>query len=145
MKLDETSLTKIMHFVQRNVHHSPIIYKYGRTIHVRNMTITKQNNHWAVMEKDDLITTFSYRSWAIAYAVALAVNNHETAVFLTEAEKRLARLLLDKELYMHHLDSAEKREDYVKSDILEHRLSRTDREIYEIMLGTQQAVLYQQI
>lgn len=144
MKLDETSLGKIMHFVQCNAPHSPIIYKYGQQIHVRNLVVEKQSNHWAISDSDDLIATFSYRSWAIAYAVALVMDNHQTAIYLSEAEKQLSRLLLDKELYLHHLNNAEKKADHVKSEILEHRMGRTDREIYDLMSSAQQAVLYQQ-
>lgn len=142
MKLDETSLGKVMDFIYQQVPSEPIISVNKGRFRIKDVTVTKEGNHYSVRKNNELLETFSYRSWAIAYATSLATNNGLES-YLANSEHKLSRLLIDKHIYDHHMLAAERRNDTLRARIIEDRLSRTDTEILDILDSTQQVVLYQ--
>lgn len=142
MRLDETSLGKIMNFIYQQAPSEPVIRVDGANIHIKDITVSKQANHYAVHRNGDLLETFSYRSWAVAYATSLATNNG-LEEYLSQSEHKLSRLLVDKHIYDHHKLAAERRNDDIRAKIIDDRMSRTDTEIMDILDSTQQVVLYQ--
>lgn len=143
MRLDEDSLGKIMGFVSKHARGESIISRDGGTIRVNDMLITKKGNQWQVIKNGTVLMHFSFRSWALAYAVAQSSGNEGIDSYLANNEQRLCRLLADKQIYDHHYSNSIERGDTVKASIIEHRLSRTDREINQLLDSTQQVVVYQ--
>ena len=142
MRLDETSLGKIMDFIHQQVQSEPVISVCKGRVQIKDITVSKQKNHYAVHRRGQLLETFSYRSWAIAYATSLATNNGLES-YLARSEHKLSQLLIDKHIYDHHMLAAERRRDTVRAKIISDRMSRTDIEIIDILDTTQQVVLYQ--
>ena len=142
MRLDETSLGKIMDFIYQQIPNEPVINATRHKFQIKDITVIKKGSYYAVYRYGRILETFSYRSWAIAYATSLAMDNGLEA-YLANSEHKLSRLLIDKHIYDHHMSVAERKNDSLRAKIISDRLSRTDTEIIDILDSTQQVVLYQ--
>lgn len=146
MKLDQGSIGKISNFISQHVPLSPVIVQEssGR-IRVNDVIAENDGGVWKVSRRGSTPEEFSYKSWAIAYAVALINNNRSVNSYLQNSEKKLAKLITDRNLYRYHREQALRRNDEFKACIIEDRLSRTEGEIFELLDESQQVLLYQQI
>lgn len=146
MKFDLTSLGKISEFIEKNASAAPIIAADDINLYrVRDYIIKFNNNAWEVYQYGELVETFSFRNWAIGYAVARISKNTRVSIYLSETETKLVRLMNDKTLYDYHRKQAISRNDDTKRSIIESRLSRTDRDIAELMDDTRQILTYQRV
>lgn len=143
MRLDEDSLGKIMGFVSKHAKGESIISRDGDVIRVNDMLISKRGHQWQVSKRGHALMQFSFRSWALAYAVAQSSGNEGIDSYLANSEQKLCRLLADKQIYDHHYWNSVERGDAIKASIIEHRLSRTDSEINQLLDSAQQVVIYQ--
>ena len=146
MRLDQESIGKISAFIAENVASNPVIIRDGaHSIRVNDWVITEEDASWKVSRRGKNVRLFSYKAWALAFAVAQANNDSSISSYLASNEDKLNRLKVDREIYNHHLRQATIRGDEVKINIIEGRLSRTEQEMFELMDEAQQVLLYQRI
>ena len=146
MRLDQGSIGKISAFIAEHVTKSPIITQDGPDkVRVNDLVINKLDGAWLVRKRTHPLGTFTYKSWALAYAVSYVTDNTPVTRYLETKESSLSRLKIDKDLYNHHLKQALKRGDDMKIGVIEGRLSRTESEIFEVLDEAQQVLLYQRI
>jgi len=145
MKLDPESISKIEEFINNHVAKELIISPEGRSIRVNDLMISPNDGKWEILREDEILAIFSLRSWALAYAVAKSSDDKKTSSFLLTSESKLDKLSADKQLYEHHLRTAQDRGDNFKENIINHRLSRTEYEIHGVFDDAHQVVSYQRI
>lgn len=146
MRLDQESIGKLSAFIAEHVTKSPIITQDGiNRLRVNDVIVEKSVGSWLVTKKSNKIGAFTYKSWALAFAVSYVTSNTSVLRYLESKESQLSRLKIDRDLYNYHLKQALKREDEIKIDVIEGRLSRTESEIFEILDEAQQVLLYQRI
>ena len=145
MRLDQGLIGKITSFIDRNATIAPVIVQESPDRFRVNDVIVERDDSWHISRKGRDLASFSYKSWAIAYAVALVNGSQSTVNYLQNNEQKLSKLMVDRDLYRHHRDQALKRNDDFKACIIEDRLSRTEGEIFELLDEAQQVLLYQQI
>lgn len=146
MRLDRGSIGKISDFIAQHALFAPVIVQESSDrIRVNDVLAENDNGIWRVSRRGKLLEEFSYRSWAIAYAVALVNNNKSVNSYLQNGEKKLSKLIADRNLYRYHRDQALRKNDDFKACIIEDRLSRTEGEIFDLLSEAQQVLVYQQI
>lgn len=146
MRLDQGSIGKISDFIVQHALFSPVIVQESSDrIRVNDVIAEHEDGTWRVSRKGKFLEEFSYRSWAIAYAVALVNNNKSVNSYLQNSEKKLSKLIADRNLYRYHREQALRKSDDFKACIIEDRLSRTEGEISELLSEAQQVLVYQQI
>lgn len=142
MHLDQVSVSKVESFIDRNVASMPIIDDSDSSVHVKDIIVSKENDEWVVTRVTQL-ARFDYKSWAVAYAVALMNDNFSTCQYLVDANQRLNKLQADRVLYRYHQKVAEEKHNDLKLNILECRLNRVDYDISELVLDAHQVMRYQ--
>ena len=146
MRLDQESIGKISAFIAEHVTKSPVIIQESHNrVRVNDVIVEDKDGSWTVQKRSNKLGSFTYKSWALAYAVGYVTGNAPVVRYLDDREQTLSRLKIDKDLYKHHLKQALKRGDDIKIDVIEGRLSRTEGEIFELLDEAQQVLLYQRI
>lgn len=146
MRLDQGSIGKIADFIAHHAVMAPVIVQESPyRIRVNDAIIEHEDGAWQVSRRGRIVDEFSYRSWAVAYAVALVNNNRSVTSYLQNNEKKLSKLVADRNLYRYHRDQALRKNDDFKACIIEDRLSRTEGEIFDLLSEAQQVLVYQQI
>ena len=146
MRLDQESIGKISAFIAEHVTKSPVIIQESHNrVRVNDVIVEDKDGSWTVQKRSNKLGSFTYKSWALAYAVGYVTGNAPVVRYLDDREQTLSRLKIDKDLYNHHLKQALKRGDDINIDVIEGRLSRTEGEIFELLDEAQQVLLYQRI
>lgn len=141
MNLDQISISKIETFIEKSVANEPIIEITPNWFRIRNIFIKQRFHKWEVCHNKK-VTIFSYKTWAVAYAMSICNNNYRLSEFLCKVEKRLIKLKVDQLLYKFHQS---KTNDKNKYEILQQRLDQTQYALEELHLDTRQMLLYQSI
>jgi hypothetical protein len=145
MNLDQTSVNKIVDFIERHVTQELVIAEESRSIHVNDLVVERILTKWSVKRAKDELAQFHSKTWAIAYAVAVATNNKHVYEFLDRSERRLHKLRVDRSLYDFHHRMAIRNHDETMRSLLEGRLNKTTNDLTEVVSDAHQVLLYQSI
>lgn len=140
MKYDPKLISKLETLLDSQIPVEPILYETGKTFRVNSYTVEQIEDEWAVMHASKMIARFYYRSWAVAWAVAINKGDMSTCSYLMSNNQRLNKLRCDKVLYKHYLKH---QKDELKLNILEDRLAKTEQDINELVWDTHQVMRYQ--
>lgn len=91
--------------------------------------ITNRDQYTVWRGKSHLVDIYK-KNWAISYAMALYRGEHAIAKSILEFNRTYEKLDEDRNLFLHHVDRAEKREDSIKKTMFANRLSRVESEIF---------------
>lgn len=93
-----------------------------------------------VTHQGKVIVRFGYRSWAVAWAVAMVNNDLSTCAFLVKNNQQIEKLNSDRALYRYYLKNTT---DEAKHRILEDRVAKAEKDLDELIWDTHQVMRYQ--
>lgn len=118
----------------------PVIDNHNRFIRIKSYIVEQDTNDWMVTHQGNVIVRFGYRSWAVAWAVAMVNNDLSTCAFLVKNNEQIEKLNSDRALYRYYLKNTT---DETKHRILEDRVAKAEKDLDELIWDTHQVMRYQ--
>ena len=112
---------------------APIISQGETWIRVNDILIMFEEDDYSVRRNGKTITKFHSKSWATAFAVALAKGNKTMCFELMNAEKQIKKLQEDINYYNYSIIQSRKTNNIEKESNIKNRLSRTEFELNDII------------
>jgi hypothetical protein len=127
----ESNYQKINRFFVEQITQSntPIIDARPNCVSVGPYRVITNGKIYEVWRSRSHLYDFYRRSWAVGYALSLYRGDNQVASQLIEFNKQYTKLDEERYIYTHHINNSRRRNDHIRADMLECRLSRVDSEI----------------
>lgn len=118
----------------------PVISKGKDWVRVNNLVIREENNLFTIRQMGYLIAEFSYRSWAVAYAISLIRMDRKKCDYLADKESSFKKHKEDIDIYRYYKNVYKTKKDIVRENIFSDRLCRAEDDFRKLVTDVNKSI-----
>lgn len=118
----------------------PVISKGKDWVRVNNLVIREENNRYTVRQMGYLIAEFSYRSWAVAYAISLIRMDRKKCDYLIDKESSFQKHMEDINVYRYYKNVYKRKKNIIRENIFSDRLCRAEDDFKRLVADVNKSI-----